>query len=578
MSDDFNQELSRELDTARKKRVESFQLNFVPNMEEYDDDDEQQETETFENIIDNTDNDENSVVKVEDNKKEKPKKKNKKERFRFDDDFYKSMDMEVEAEPEVEEYEEDDTEPTSKMMADDFSEKYSLHKYTDAEQIEDYDNSENGEFDGEERVVSDGSSDDGSGEISSFSNKEQKYVMDREERKALKRHKKEEKARIKEKADKNGCLFRFIWLCMVTAVAVVLGMFIWNGVSDLLGINRPADGDKVIIDISEDTTFDQIVDMLLSNKLIENEGFFRLYATVTKSTDGFEEGIYTMRPNMDYQAILSLLQSGNRLTETVSLQFKEGMTVREIAQALEDKKVCKANKFLEYCNSDEFDDEYSFLKEIPKRENRVYKLEGYLFPDTYEFYIGEDADDTVRRFLNNFQYKICEETSNISGYTDAVTIERVIKDRGYVLDDIINLASIIQAEAANTTDMYAISSVFYNRLATMSSGGVSPFGDADLDKLKSDATLYYPYSSEEDIPQDIASTFKSNYNTYNISGMPPGAICNPGTDAIDAAINPDSTQYYYFCHKAATASEPAVAYYASTFEDHERNIAEAGLS
>ena len=324
-------------------------------------------------------------------------------------------------------------------------------------------------------------------------------------------------------------------------------------------------------------SFNQIVEMLKSNNLIKDEFFFRLYAHVTHSTKGFEEGMYTMRPNMDYEAILNTLQSGQRPTETISVQFKEGMTVRQVAEALEDKKVCKADKFLEFCNSDTFDEEYSFLKEIKRNDLCAYKLEGYLFPDTYEFYIGEDADDSVRRFLDNFEYKVCKKTSNVTGYPEAVSIERVIKDRGKTIDDVVKMASLIQAEAADIKDMYVVSSVFYNRLATLNTGGVSPYGDYDLDKLKSDATLYYPYSAQEDIPQEIVATFKSNYNTYNISGLPPGAICNPGLDAIDAAINPDSTNYYYFCHKAPTETDGATPFYAATFSEHQNNLVLAGL-
>jgi len=281
---------------------------------------------------------------------------------------------------------------------------------------------------------------------------------------------------------------------------------------------------------------------------------------------------------MDYEAILSALRSGQALTETVTVQFKEGMSVMQIAEALEDKKVCKADKFLSYCNSHDFDEEYSFLKDIPENDQCVYRLEGYLFPDTYEFFIGESADDAVRRFLDNFNQKICVDTKNVSGYTDAVTIQRIIEDKGMTLNDVIIMASLVQAEAADTNDMYVISSVFYNRLGTLSTGGISPYGDYDLNKLKSDATLYYPYSAQDDIPTDVVATFKSNYNTYNIEGLPPGGICNPGIDAIDAAVNPEDTDYYYFCHRSATSTEEAKAYYASTFAQHQINMAEAGLT
>ncbi|MBQ7522137.1 MAG: endolytic transglycosylase MltG [Clostridia bacterium] len=517
--DNMKMDLSSEIESARKKRISSFKLE--PVNEEI--------KEVFENDT-NTDSNASQL----------------------------------------------DTEAPSKMMADDFSQKYSLHQYTEPEQIASDTPSEE-QLSGEEKAVVDTEEDEPE-EISSFSNAEQKYKMDKAERKALKEQRKKEKARIKEKAGRNGCLFRFIWLCMIVAVSVVLGMFVWNGVRDLLGINRPEEGESIVLEVPENATFEQIIDMLEQNDLIRDEFFFRLYARITNSTEGFEEGMYTMRPNMDYEAILNTLQSGQRPTETISVQFKEGMSVRQVAQALEDKKVCKAEKFMAFCNSNEFDDEYSFLKDIEPDEKCVYRLEGYLFPDTYEFYIGEDADDSVRRFLDNFEYKVCKQTSNVSGYPVAVSLEQIIKDKGMTIDETVRIASLIQAEAANLKDMYVISSVFHNRLGTMATGGISIFGDADLNKLRSDATLYYPYHSQEDIPQEIVATFKSNYNTYNITGLPPGAICNPGIDAIDAAINPDNTNYYYFCHKAPTATEAAVPYYANTFAEHQVNIELAGLS
>lgn len=551
MSDDFKMDFSADIEAARKKRVNAFKLNI--------------------NNVNNDDLQENSGKEVANQKeKEQSKFNNDASSDKLKNKTTDKYSFEAESNNDNSEI---DTDAPSRMMADDFSDKYSLHKYTDAAQIDYDDNVDDTDYDNVSSL-----SDSESDEISSFSNSEQQHKMYKEEKLALKKYKKSEKARQKQKAEKNGCMFRLIWLCMVVAVSVVLGMFIWNGMSDLLGINRPEDGENVVLDVPENATFDQIVDMLTKNDLIKNENFFRLYATITNSTDGFEEGIYNMRPNMDYEAILSALQSGQALTETVTVQFKEGMTVMQIAEALEDKKVCKAEKFLSYCNSDEFDEEYEFLKNIKKDEKCAYKLEGYLFPDTYEFFIGESADNAVRRFLDNFRQKICVDTQNISGYTDAVTIEKIISDKGLELNEVLKMASLIQSEAADTKDMYVISSVFYNRLNTIDTEGISPYGDYDLNKLKSDATLYYPYSAQDDIPSEIAATFKSNYNTYNIIGLPPGAICNPGLDAIDAAINPDDTSYYYFCHRSATTTQEAKAYYATTFAEHEVNMAEAGLT
>lgn len=415
-------------------------------------------------------------------------------------------------------------------------------------------------------------------DITSYSGEEQKQKMDKEERLALKSYKKSEKKRMKVKSEKNGCMFRMIWLAMIMIIAVVLGQFLWNGISDLLGASRPPSEQTVVIDLPENSTFDQVVDILLENDLIKEEGFFRLYAKLTKSEKGFISGIHSMDANMDYEAILNTLQSGRQLTDFVTIQFKEGMTIREYAEKLEEKQVCKATKFLELCNSDEFDDEFEFIKELKPNDKRVYKVEGYLFPDTYDFFIGEDPSDTIRRFLSNFKRKYYTDKNRYPGYTDPMTLEEYANKMDKSVSEVINMAALVQAEAANDEDMYVVSSIFYNRLATDSSGGVNIYGDGELNKLKSDATLYYPYKSLESIPKEIEKTFKSNYNTYRITGLPPGAICNPGLTAIAAAIDPDSTDYYYFCHKAATEDSPAKAYYAVTYDQHLINMAEAGLS
>ncbi len=132
------------------------------------------------------------------------------------------------------------------------------------------------------------------------------------------------------------------------------------------------------------------------------------------------------------------------------------------------------------------------------------------------------------------------------------------------LDQVMTLASMIQAEAANKEDMYMVSSVFYNRL---NSGG-----KGDLLRLRSDPTTYYPYRTKAAVPSDIVGTFKSRYDTYTIQGLPAGPICSPGLEAIDAALHPASTKYYYFAH-----DKDGKAYYAETNAQHERNLVKAGL-
>ena len=145
------------------------------------------------------------------------------------------------------------------------------------------------------------------------------------------------------------------------------------------------------------------------------------------------------------------------------------------------------------------------------------------------------------------------------------------------MDEVLTLASLIQAEAANRDDMYQISAILHNRLDTIPNDGVNANGESGLAFLQLDSTKYYPFLSLDDIPLAQRKTFKSKYNTYDNKGLPPGPICNPGLEAIEAALAKEETEYYYFCHKSATATEPAVAYYAKTMEEHTENLKAAGL-
>ncbi len=264
---------------------------------------------------------------------------------------------------------------------------------------------------------------------------------------------------------------------------------------------------------------------------------------------------------MDYQAILTNLGGNSSRTDTVKVTIIEGMNVIEIADKLEEEGALgDKNKFLELCASDKFDADFDFLKSIPNPGERYYKLEGYLYPDQYEFYHNDDPLSIIYKFLNNFESKLYEKQA-FEGYEKLYSVNKMISktESPYNLDEIITIASIIQAEAANKEDMYVISSIIRNRL------------EADVDdgvfNLSLDSTKYYPYRSEDTVPAVEGKNFKSRYDTYTLRGLPPGPICNPGNEAIKAALMPSSTSYYYFCH-----DKDGQAYYASTIYEHEANL------
>lgn len=400
-------------------------------------------------------------------------------------------------------------------------------------------------------------------EINSYSDSDTRKKIERDSKKALKQQKKEEKQVEKSKAKRNRRIFKLVWITMIALVGIVLSQFLLVGINDLMAISREDNPTKVMIHVPANPSMDDIAKLLYDSNVIKQPGFFKLYAGFTSSEKGFRQGDFEIETDKDYEAIINFLQSNVNRTDIVKMQITEGMNLLEITQSLHEKGVISdEQEFLNLCNSDYFDTDFSFLKNITNKDDRYYKLEGYLFPDTYEFYLGEDPKSVISKFLNNYDNKIMLHKEKYFGNSKKSTLSDEVAETGYSLDEILTIASIIQAEAASRDDMYEISAILHNRLKYGAQSGVS--------KLNCDSTFYYPYRKAENVPESIKSSFKSKYNTDEIDGLPAGPICNPGIEAIKAAIKPNESNNLYFCHdKEENGSTP---YYATTIEQHEANL------
>lgn len=363
---------------------------------------------------------------------------------------------------------------------------------------------------------------------------------------------KEQKKKLKKRDKKNKRIFFWMWIVMIAVVSFSIARFAMVNINDMLAVGR--DDSVVQIQIPKNATGEEVGNILVESGIIEKPSFFALYSQVTKSEGHYQYGTYEIKKNMDYEAIITHIQSNaNRLDdETTQITITEGMSARQIAQLLEENNICTVDEILEAANDSEYFDIYSAINSITNDEERYYLLEGYLFPDTYDFYTGENPIDALSKLLNNYKDKITQEMKDKAA------------SMNMTMDQVITLASMIQAEAANVDDMYNISSIFHNRLRDGAEKGVAT--------LDSDPTVWYPYHSREEVPADQVDSFVSRYNTYEVQGLPPGPICNPGLDAINAALNPNTTDYYYFCHKDGQA------YYSQTLEEHQQKLQELGLS
>ena len=233
-------------------------------------------------------------------------------------------------------------------------------------------------------------------------------------------------------------------------------------------------------------------------------------------------------------------------SSTVFVTVTEGMSMADVFQMLEDNDVCKADKLWKTAATYDYT-YYPLVDAIPSNEHRCFLLEGYLFPDTYEFYYGMKPQDAIGRFLRNAEAK----------WTD--DMRKQAEDSGFTVDQILTIASIIEKECGVKSEMSHVSSVLHNRINT----GM---------KLQCDVTINYV---ENDIKPYITgdiNRYNEYYNTYKCPALPAGPICNPGMSAIKAAINPLDTNDLY-----SAASADGVYVYAETYEQHQKNLADLGI-
>lgn len=223
----------------------------------------------------------------------------------------------------------------------------------------------------------------------------------------------------------------------------------------------------------------------------------------------------------------------------VRIKFTDGLTVEEYAKILQENNVCSAADFLAAANAPEYD--YWFLREIQNPQNRPFFLEGYLYPDTYDFSYNSDARTVISKFLVNFDKKI----------TDAYKSRA--KELDYSIDEILTIASIVREEATDS-ELKNVSSVIHNRL------------NSDYGKLECDVTIFYLNNHVKQYTDDI-SHFKALYNTYDVKGLPEGPITNVSIAAIDAALYPVDSDYYFFVY-----DENRNYYYAETWAEHSSNV------
>lgn len=364
-----------------------------------------------------------------------------------------------------------------------------------------------------------------------------------------------------------GCLFATIYGTVIMAVSVFLAYTLIVGFLDFTGIGK----EQVVIDITvpKNVTNEQLATILEDAELIDAGWIFRIYAGFVKGEGNWQPGEYSLSPNMGYQTLSSRLRTAAP-REVVRVTIPEGFTIPQIAQRLEDKGVCTASEFMVALDKD-YSKDYDFIADLrlvskEDRKERVHELEGYLFPDTYDFYKGCSAETVVRKMLNNFSDRMSTQ------------FRAAAKEQGLTIDQVVILASIVQGEANNPDDMAGVARVFFNRLSNPTA----------FPRLESDATGEYLVKLFGD---KNAVAGNRTYNTYNREGLPVGAINCPGEDAIRAVLWPadddeltctcqnkgnthkgesKNSKKYFFATYYSKAAEKYITGYHATLDGHNR--------
>ena len=337
----------------------------------------------------------------------------------------------------------------------------------------------------------------------------------------------------------SGCLGGLMYFTFIVCVSVVLACLAWMAASDMLALNKESftavvtlpsnifqsetvdrideNGTKIGTKRVTHADMDYVADVLKDAGLIEYKWLFTLFCKISTADEKVSPGEYELRSTFDYRALIQNMRAGSSSTVTVNVTIPEGFKMHQIFMRLEENGVCSYNDLMDDAGNTDYN--YDFLSQ--SEGEGAYRLEGFLFPDTYEFYVGMQGSSAINKLLENFHRRITDEM-----YARAEEI-------GMNMYDVLKVASLIEKEAGNDDERPLIASVIYNRL---NSGIV----------LGVDASVLYPYNDHEGAPTAQMLEKDDPYNTRIHDGLPPTPICSPGLASIYAALYPEITNYYYY--------------------------------
>lgn len=314
--------------------------------------------------------------------------------------------------------------------------------------------------------------------------------------------------------------------------------------------------EEVTLIIEKGSGTSTISNVLKKEGVIRSAQLFRFYVKQKGMDGSMQYGEFTFTSDMPYDAIIETMQKTTDDRETVRVTFPEGIPSVYFAKRMEEAGLCTMQEFLDVANNEDFS-QFKFWAQRGENPQRFMMSEGYLFPDTYDFYVGDTVYNMVAKLYGAFDAKFTDE------------MYQRMNELNMSLHDVIVLASLIQEEAGNEFSKQ-VSAVFHNRLKT----GMTLGSNVAWDKEKADDNNYiydvmagqYGFGSWDAIPAEM----RAAYDTYTHTGLPAGAVSNPGIAAIEAALWPEENSEYYFFQTDTLGNY----HFAKTNAEHEQITAD----
>ena len=342
------------------------------------------------------------------------------------------------------------------------------------------------------------------------------------------------------------------WYSGLLILVIGIGMTVWNKLyGSFLAPVDPDDPTEYSFEISSGDSLNKVATNLEKAGLIRSKSLFKYYCDFAGMGQKIQVGSYTMTKGMQMTEIADLLTTGDGNPLVRNITLIPGETIEDFAARLVKNGVLEnADKLLAICKDGKAFQDYYYVKDVlvtGQPEKRKYVLEGYLAPNTYEVYVSATEEEIVKKLLSQTETVFTEEN------------QARAEELGLNMDQVLTLASLIEKEA-KASDFTKVSAVFHNRLK-------------ENMKLESDVTVHYITGVRKMSLSDSDLNTDSPYNTYRVTGLPLGPICNPSADAIRAALYPDESmvneKYLFFCAKEPESGE---LYFSKTLDQHRRAV------